>query len=95
MATALGLVFGKPLLENRKARSTLLIEGFGRIRSAEVEFAPLTILLGKNNSGKSYLAHLIWAARGMIWWPSEREHALHAPKKFKDSIKALDATTAL
>jgi len=37
------------------------VKNLGRIVSAEVEFAPLTILVGKNNTGKSYLATLMWA----------------------------------
>ncbi|MBC7907678.1 MAG: AAA family ATPase [Rhodospirillaceae bacterium] len=39
---------------------TLSLENFGKIRRAEVTVAPLTILVGKNNVGKSYLASLIW-----------------------------------
>lgn len=37
------------------------VKNLGRVATAEVELAPLTILVGKNNTGKSYLATLIWA----------------------------------
>jgi predicted ATPase len=38
----------------------LSIEHFGPIRSGEVELKPLTVLIGPNNSGKTYLAQLIY-----------------------------------
>lgn len=37
------------------------VNNLGRVINAEVELAPLLILVGKNNTGKSYLASLIWA----------------------------------
>lgn len=43
-----------------KQRFTLVIRDFGRIASAELEVAPLTILIGKNNAGKSYALSLLW-----------------------------------
>ena len=33
----------------------LIVEDFGKIKSAEIEVAPLTLFVGDNNSGKSYL----------------------------------------
>lgn len=36
------------------------MEGLGRIERAEVEVRPLTLFVGENNSGKSYLASLLW-----------------------------------
>lgn len=39
---------------------SLTVEGFGRIERAEVTVKPLTVLVGPNNSGKSYLGTLIW-----------------------------------
>jgi predicted ATPase len=39
---------------------TLQIEDFGKIDSAEIELAPLTLFVGDNNSGKSYLMTLIY-----------------------------------
>lgn len=38
----------------------LTVEGFGRIASADVALRRLTLFVGPNNSGKSYLASLLW-----------------------------------
>jgi hypothetical protein len=43
-----------------RSRWTLVVEGLGRIDRAEVEVKPLTLFVGENNSGKSYLASLLW-----------------------------------
>ncbi|MCI8627001.1 MAG: AAA family ATPase [Lachnospiraceae bacterium] len=39
----------------------LIVEKFGKIERAEIELAPMTLLVGDNNSGKSYLLSLLWA----------------------------------
>lgn len=39
----------------------LKIEKFGKIEQAEIQPAPLTLFVGDNNSGKSYLLSLLWA----------------------------------
>lgn len=41
----------------------LKVSGYGKIESAEVETAPLTLFVGDNNSGKSYLMSLLWGIR--------------------------------
>jgi hypothetical protein len=33
----------------------------GKVASADISMAPLVLLLGKNNTGKSYVATLAWA----------------------------------
>lgn len=38
----------------------LIVEDYGKIKSAEIEIAPLTLFVGDNNSGKSYLLELLW-----------------------------------
>lgn len=38
----------------------LIISEYGKIKSAEIEVAPLTLFVGDNNSGKSYLMSLLW-----------------------------------
>ena len=40
---------------------TLSVKNFGPIYSAEVELRPLTVFVGPSNTGKSYLAILIYA----------------------------------
>lgn len=38
----------------------LKVAGYEKIESAEIEMAPLTLFVGDNNSGKSYLMSLLW-----------------------------------
>ena len=40
---------------------TVSVENFGPIREGTVELRPLTVFVGPNNSGKSYMAMLIYA----------------------------------
>lgn len=39
---------------------TLDVTGLGPIKKAEIEVRPLTLLVGENSTGKSYLATLLW-----------------------------------
>ena len=39
----------------------LYVKQYGKIEEAEIELLPLTLFVGDNNSGKSYLLSLIWA----------------------------------
>ncbi len=43
----------------------LKVSGYGRIEKAEIETAPLTLFVGDNNSGKSYLMSLLWGIRNL------------------------------
>lgn len=38
----------------------LCVEDYGKIKYAEIELAPLTLFVGDNNSGKSYLMSILW-----------------------------------
>lgn len=38
----------------------LIVEDYGKIKSAEIEVAPFTLFVGDNNSGKSYMLALLW-----------------------------------
>lgn len=38
----------------------LYVEDYGKIKHAEIELAPLTLFVGDNNSGKSYLMSILW-----------------------------------
>ena len=40
---------------------TFTIEKLGRINAAQIEIKPLTLFVGKNDSGKTYCASAIWA----------------------------------
>lgn len=44
----------------------LIVEEFGKIKSAEIEIAPLTLFVGDNNSGKSYLLSLLWGIKNFV-----------------------------
>lgn len=41
-------------------RWTLHVEQFARFQHADIELRPLTLFVGENNSGKSYMATLLW-----------------------------------
>ncbi len=43
-----------------KNRWTLHVEDFGSIKSADIDVAPMMLFVGQNNTGKSYLASLLW-----------------------------------
>lgn len=38
---------------------------YGKIKSAEIELSPLTLFVGDNNSGKSYLMALLWGIQNL------------------------------
>jgi hypothetical protein len=48
-----------------RPRWTLTVEGLGRIERAKVDLRPLMLFVGENNSGKSYLASLLWGLFSM------------------------------
>jgi AAA domain, putative AbiEii toxin, Type IV TA system len=59
---------------------SLTVEGFGRIERAEVTVKPLTVLVGPNNSGKSYLGTLIWGIEhGGLYQPRTSHEPLDEP----------------
>ena len=43
----------------------LKVTGYGKIEAAEIESAPLTLFVGDNNSGKSYLMSLLWGIQNL------------------------------
>lgn len=38
----------------------VVVEGLGPVKRAEIELAPLIVLVGDNNTGKSWVAQLLW-----------------------------------
>ena len=44
----------------------LVVENFGPIRKAEVELGPMTVFVGPSNTGKSYMAALIYSVLGAL-----------------------------
>lgn len=60
---------------NRASDNTYLeidLADFGPIRNAKIDLRPLTIFVGPSNTGKSYLAILIYALHRSISGPSHR-----------------------
>ena len=45
--------------KNRKY-PTIYVKNFAKIKDAEIELSPFILFVGDNNSGKSYLASLVW-----------------------------------
>lgn len=62
------------------------IQNLGRIKSGQMELFPLTILVGKNDTGKSYAASLIWALGSLGGLVSSANEAKHYPKWFRELI---------
>lgn len=54
-------------------RWTLNVRGFGKLEEAQLRLAPLIMLVGENNTGKSYLMTLLWGifARGPALFPKQ------------------------
>lgn len=48
------------------------VENLGRVSDAEISTSPLTILVGRNNTGKSYVASTIWALSN-LWYTFLRQ----------------------
>lgn len=68
----------------------LKVSGYGKIESAEVEMAPLTLFVGDNNSGKSYLMFLLWGIRNLgmeILFHRGNESATEAENRLQCWIK--------
>lgn len=83
---------------------SIKVEDFGPIVSADVDLRPLTVFIGPSNTGKSYLAILIYAlhqffgaASGPFYWPRtrfrRRRLALPALKALKPSASAQGSLT--
>lgn len=73
------------------------LRDFGRVETASVTMAPLVVLVGRNNSGKSYVASLIWSLLNID--ESWIDRTIEAPDWFKalldrqDSGEAVDAVS--
>lgn len=74
-------------------RTSVTVRGFGSIASADLKLGGLTILVGKNNTGKSYAAMLLWAihslqamaGRGTI------NDMLVAPNWFREEVERIES----
>ncbi|MDE7184408.1 MAG: ATP-binding protein, partial [Lachnospiraceae bacterium] len=52
---------------------TVHVENFGKIKSAEIETAPLTLFVGDNNSGKSYMMTLMYGLINLNFYYEQYE----------------------
>ncbi len=50
----------------RRIDWTVEVEDFGPIQEASITMAPLVILVGKNNTGKSYMATLLNVTNALL-----------------------------
>ena len=63
----------------------LEIDDFGPVKSAKIELRPLTVLVGANNTGKSYLTTLIYALHCAI---ANRYEMIHSAMRFRFQSEA-------
>lgn len=68
-------------------RWTLNVRGFGKLEEAQLRLAPLMLLVGENNTGKSYLMTLLWGmfARGHTVFPKQTPQS----KEYKACLQLL------
>ena len=71
-------------MNDSSVKNTLEVTNFGPIAEARIDLRPLTVFVGPSNTGKSYLAVLIYALhrhfdqhrRQMSYWhPAGKGHA--------------------
>lgn len=67
---------------------TLDVTGLGPIKQAEIEVRPLTLLVGENSTGKSYLATLLWGLAQVSLFSSPFGQVI-APE-FRELSKRID-----
>jgi hypothetical protein len=70
------------------------VRDFGRVARADIEMAPLVVLMGRNNTGKSYVASLLWAIMNFDETFASKDSALvdTTPEWYSDIIKPDDVT---
>jgi predicted ATPase len=65
-------------------------EHIGRVSRAEITMAPLVLLLGRNNTGKSYIAMLVWALSNAQTLLRLDEARQRRPEWFKAFVSRLE-----
>ena len=85
-------------MNTSKTHSVLSVKDFGAIAEATVELRPLTVFVGPSNTGKSYLAILIYAlhqffggGQGSRMWRKRPFYGFSRGLSSKASRKALEA----
>ena len=59
------------------------VENFGPIERAEIDLRPLTVFVGESNTGKTYLAALIYALHGQFWGFSQLPWVVYLAAHFR------------
>lgn len=74
----------------------LHVENLGKIKNADIEVLPLTLFIGDNNSGKSYLLSLIWALSSLDKFPQlfSNSDIIKNEPKYVDFTKYVDTIIA-
>ncbi len=67
--------------------TTITIKDFGPISMAEIELKPLTIFIGRNNTGKSMLLYLLWILRSSMPNPQKVMECLENKDEFHRLIE--------
>lgn len=70
-------------------RWTVHVTDFGKIKKADVQVAPLTLFLGDNNSGKSYVMTLIYGLLNARFYFDEYEFG-EETEAYKECCRILD-----
>jgi predicted ATPase len=65
------------------------VQGLGAIKTATIDLKPLTILIGPNNSGKTWLAYVLLALFGPTGW--EHYSKAYARGELPRSFPLLDS----
>lgn len=89
MVEMISIRFGSNEREEKSA--AIEIQGFGKIARAKITLSPLTVFVGKNNTGKSYAAYILWAVwSGLIGLSRSQREKIRAPGWFKNAITAAE-----
>ncbi len=72
----------------------LSVRHFGPIASGDIELKPLTVLIGANNSGKSYVAQLIYVISRILSVRGDDQYSLYRQLTLSDFIGQILEKTA-
>ena len=75
---------------NLPSQYTLEVENFGPIRQGRIDLRPLTVFVGPSNTGKSYLATVVYALHKFL---EQAKEQLYQTSKFEDSTVQFGSMT--
>lgn len=71
------------------------VEKLGKVAHAEISMAPLVLLVGQNNTGKSYIATLAWALTNITPLLAADEAKARRPEWFKKFVSKAEKTATI